>query len=76
MAEGIMINWLGWEFGSWLGWATSTPSPIPPEPAPVTIMRATSERYVSRQSRYNIYIEDDIDLEDALLLWWKLLNEE
>jgi hypothetical protein len=39
---------------------------------------ATAERYYtpSRQSKYNFYVEDAIELEDALLIWWRLINEE
>jgi hypothetical protein len=68
-----MDNWLGWAVGSWLGWVT-TPTPVP-APAPV-LMRATSERYYMRRDKFNQYFEEDIPLEDALLLWWEMLNSE
>jgi hypothetical protein len=39
-------------------------------------MRATSERYHMRRDKFNQYFPEDIDIEDALLLWyWKLINE-
>jgi hypothetical protein len=42
----------------------------------VTRQQPTHDKYyVSRQSKYNVYIPDDISLEEALLLWWQIINE-
>jgi hypothetical protein len=68
-----MDNWLGWAAGAWLGWVSSTPAPVTPT---VHRQQPTHDKYyVSRQSKYNVYIPDDISLEEALLLWWKIINE-
>jgi hypothetical protein len=45
-------------------------------PVVVARERPTHDKYyVSRRSKYNVYIPDDISLEEALLLWWQIINE-
>lgn len=34
----------------------------------------TYERFSLRRSKYNVYIPDDIPIEEALLLWWQMIN--
>ena len=44
---------------------------------PVIIPQSTAELYRPlRRSKYNVYIPNDIPLEEALLLWWQMINED
>lgn len=46
---------------------------------PIVVQQpATGERYYSPliRSKYNVYIPDDIPLEEALLLWWQIINSD
>jgi hypothetical protein len=63
MAEGVMDNWVGWELGSWLGWATSTPPPVP-----VGVTMFPTPR---RRPTQDIIIDDD---DEILLAWFMFLR--